>query len=74
MYTKNGENCKIGSGFIQESQFSKFFLLSLLLLLLLLLLLSLDMRISKTRQDTGVKLCIIIGIHDMLCKNTLIFL
>ena len=66
MYTENGENCKIGSGFIQESQFSKF--------LLLLLLFSLDKHISKTRQDTGVKLCMIIGIHDRLCKNTLIFL
>ena len=40
---------------IQKSQFSKF---------LLLLLFSLDKCISKTSHDTGVKLCMMIGIHD----------
>ena len=46
----------------------------LLLLLLLLLLFSFDWRISKTRQDTGVKLCMMIGIYERSCKSILLTL
>ena len=65
---QNGKNCKIGQ--IAESQFSN----SSPSFRSLLLLFSLDKRISKTGQGTGVKLYIMIGIHDRSSKSILIFL
>ena len=56
---------KIAMLILDKSKFSKF--------LSLLLLFSFDWSISKTRQDAGLKLCLMIAIHDRWCKSILIF-
>ena len=45
----------------------------ILVVVVIVVVVSLDKRISKTRQDTGVKLCMMNGIHDRLCKSILFF-